>query len=69
MIYFSNLVQYKNNCFYSRKLFTLVYFILKALRFILFMYKPLKFYKNTPKLFQNYILTLKFYIKSLINFL
>jgi hypothetical protein len=39
------------------KLSALVYFTFKALRFILLMYKPLKFYKNTPKLFQNYILT------------
>jgi hypothetical protein len=40
----------------SRKLLVLVYFTFKPLRFILFIYKLLEFYKNTPKLFQKYIL-------------
>jgi hypothetical protein len=31
-------------------------FTYKLLSFILFMFKPLEFYKNTPEIFQNYIL-------------
>jgi hypothetical protein len=51
IIYFPNLFQFKINSFNARKSLGSCLFTEKPLIFVLFMYKPLEFYKNTTKLF------------------